>query len=457
MKGIRFAWFYLSTIISRYTAQFLVVTLIILAAFLAFFTLRPHFSHPSITEGVVGTYTENDLPLIVTHLLSDSLMVIDKANQPQPHLITGFDVNPEATVYTLKLKNNLYWSDGTLVKASDISLPISGAEVSSPNEQTIQIKLADSFSPLPSILNKPIFKKDTQIGMGPYQIVSREFNSIFLKKVVLKSIDDRLPTVTVRFYPSEKIARTALDLGEIKSLFGVVESDNLNVGDSYRIFSKPNITRLVTIFYNTKDPVLSDDNFRLALSYAAPAIKGELEAKTSLPTNSWAFNPAVKDYLDNFDMAKIALNKVKNGKDSQITLTTTPSLKLIGEKIVSSWNKLGVKAVLRVESGIPQNFQALLITQNIPTDPDQYSLWHSTQVQTNISKFSSPRVDKDLEDGRKITDLEQRKAKYQDFQKTLLDHAPATFLFFPKYNVLYIKKVEPQLQQLFKMQLPELN
>ena len=100
-----------------------------------------------------------------------------------------------------------------------------------------------------------------------------------------------------------------------------------------------------------------------------------------------------------------------------------------------------------------QNFQALLITQKIPSDPDQYSLWHSTQSETNISKFSSPRVDKDLEDGRKISDLETRKQKYQDFQKVLLDHAPATFLYFPKYKVIYLKKIEIDLMKILDLQI----
>jgi len=98
----------------------------------------------------------------------------------------------------------------------------------------------------------------------------------------------------------------------------------------------------------------------------------------------------------------------------------------------------------------------LLIAQNIPADPDQYSLWHSTQTQTNISQISNPRIDKDLEDGRKATDSAVRKARYQDFQKVLLDHAPATFLYFPKYNVVMLKKAQPNLEKVLNLQLNSL-
>jgi peptide/nickel transport system substrate-binding protein len=152
------------------------------------------------------------------------------------------------------------------------------------------------------------------------------------------------------------------------------------------------------------------------------------------------------------DNAKAASSKEMMHKE--IVLTTTPQFEAIGKQIVTAWQELGVKSVLRIESGLPQNFQALLVAQNIPGDPDQYSLWHSTQAQTNITGLDSKRVDKDLEDARKSLDEEKRKASYIDFQKELLEEAPATFLYFPKYNVLYFNKVKPHLDQILPLQLP---
>src|SRR5581483_10094915 len=143
---------------------------------------------------------------------------------------------------------------------------------------------------------------------------------------------------------------------------------------------------------------------------------------------------------------KVYLDKVKNPK-APIVLTATSSLENVGKQVVPAWNAQGINSSLKVESGIPQNFQALLISQDIPADPDQYSLWHSTQLETNISHESSPRVDKDLEDGRKESDIDKRKASYADFQKVLLDDSPAAFLYFPKYNVVFLKKIESGLNE----------
>ena len=83
--------------------------------------------------------------------------------------------------------------------------------------------------------------------------------------------------------------------------------------------------------------------------------------------------------------------------------------------------------------------------------PDQYYLWHATQTKTNLTKYDSKRVDKDLEDGRKTVKEEDRKVKYFDFQKTILEDAPAAFLYFPKYNILYLKKSEPLLNKILTL------
>jgi peptide/nickel transport system substrate-binding protein len=66
-----------------------------------------------------------------------------------------------------------------------------------------------------------------------------------------------------------------------------------------------------------------------------------------------------------------------------------------------------------------------------PEDPDQYSIWHSTQKATNITHYENPRIDKLLEDGRSQINTEERKKTYLDFQRFLVEDAPAAFLFYP--------------------------
>lgn len=419
--------------------------------------------HERLTEGIVGTHEERDLPDVVLNLISSPLIKVDKSGSPSANLAQDWEVNPEANIYKFKLKPDLYWSDGKKVTASDIYISIPDVQIVPLDDSTLEFRLAESFSPFPSLLTKPILRKAQTafgfelVGIGPYSLTGVKKDGPFVKRMDLESTDKNLPQVAITFYPNEKIAKTALKLGEVQSLLGVSQSGDLDFNSlSQKAFT--NYNQLVTIFLNTEDPILSDENLRLALAYSAPELDGVEIARTPLSPYSWAFNDTVKDYLNNSDKAKESLAKVEKGKEEIISLTATSTLESVGEKVVESWNNAGLKTVLRVESGIPQNFQALLITQNIPSDPDQYSLWHSTQkAGTNISKISSPRIDKDLEDGRKIADTQTRKQKYQDFQKILLDQAPAIFLYFPKYQVVYMKKIENDLNKVLPIQLSNLN
>ncbi len=410
------------------------------------------FSENVLRIGLIGTYQQHDLPREVTELISAGLVQADPENRIKPNLASSWEVNNDATIFKFKLKDNLRWSDGTPLKASDLEFPIQNTTVSYPDDKTIQFNLKEAYSPFPSLLIKPVFKKGTLLGTGPYLVDKIEKSRIFITKIILKSIDPKLPSIQIRFYPSEKVALTGFNLGEVQAILGISNPKTAEIGPSVALKQKTDYSKIVTILYQTTDNLLRNRSLRQALSYQIPEIKNETVANNPYPPNSWAYDSSSKKYLSNEEEAASAMERAKStmsedSLNSELLLTSTPNLADTGKAVADSWKKLGFDVKLRVESGIPQNFQALLITQSIPVDPDQYFLWHATQTKTNLAKYDSKRVDKDLEDGRKIIKEEDRKAKYFDFQKTLLEDAPATFLYFPKYNILYLKKIEPLLNK----------
>lgn len=464
MRKIRFIALILSRLIQKYLQRFLsgrknwilVILCLSLAGIVWKFELL-EFNRPSVSQGLIGIYTLDSLPLYVTNLLSKSLVSLDKSLKPQPDLASGWQVNNNATVYTFKLKEGLVWNDGSSLKSSDIKFNLPETETSYPNSSTIEFKLADSFAPFPTFLTSPVFKENSLIGLGKYKLAQTKVSQGVAIKLVLRPKEDKsLPRITIRFYPDEKTARTAFELGEIDALIGGGEPETFKNQPLLAFKKLTTFNKLTAIFYNTKDNLLSDKNLRRALSFASPSMPFEERAKTPIPPVSWAYNHEAKNYLNNLEMAKTYLDKVSLNKEDQIILTTIPTLKNLGETIINVWKQIGIPSVLRIESGIPQNFQALLIQESIPFDPDQYLLWHSTQTKTNPSKYSSPRIDKDLEDGRKSADLEIRKEKYLDFQKVLVEDAPATFLYFPKLNIIYRSKIEENLNKILPLQIPSM-
>jgi peptide/nickel transport system substrate-binding protein len=91
-------------------------------------------------------------------------------------------------------------------------------------------------------------------------------------------------------------------------------------------------------------------------------------------------------------------------------------------------------------------YQLALVAFDMGPDPDQYTLWHSdpSPGQLNFSSPELPRqdlIDKDLQDGRDLTDRGERAAAYADFQSLIVQAAPAAFLFSPTYDYVLSKRI----------------
>ena len=68
---------------------------------------------------------------------------------------------------------------------------------------------------------------------------------------------------------------------------------------------------------------------------------------------------------------------------------------------------------------------------SLSLDPDQYSIWHSSQQapgQFNFISYSNPRVDKLLEAGRLELDPDKRVKIYHEFAKILQEDSPIVYL-----------------------------
>ena len=191
----------------------------------------------------------------------------------------------------------------------------------------------------------------------------------------------------------------------------------------------------MAVFFNTQDNLLKDKNIRQALSYAIDKnTLGGQRAISPISVDSWAYNPQVKPYDYDPVKAKSMISDYETSakvSSISINLATTPVLLNKAEIIEKNWQDAGVTVNLQVISQVPTDFQSFLAIYDIPDDPDQYSMWHSTQTATNITHYQNPRIDKLLEDGRSNINIEDRKKVYLDFQRFLVEDSPAAFLYYP--------------------------
>jgi peptide/nickel transport system substrate-binding protein len=153
----------------------------------------------------------------------------------------------------------------------------------------------------------------------------------------------------------------------------------------------------------------------------------------SFSPNSWVSENGLTTYSQDFEHAKLLLGESANSSQSStftLELKALPEYAKLAEQIKLLWAKIGIKTNIKIVDSFPSDFEVFLGEFNVSKDPDQYTLWHSSQTN-NITHYVNLRIDKLLEDGRQTIDIAGRQKIYSDFQKYLLDDPPATFLYFP--------------------------
>lgn len=390
-----------------------------------------------VTIGYVGTYTLETIPTEALSLATQSLIAVDTSGKPIPSLASHWTVSEDGKTYVVFLKDNLKWHDGTLVDAKDITIAIENVQITALNNKAIEFKLPNPIASFPTALDKPVFKSKSFYGTEQFRISQIEETEGVIQKIKMSPKHKGLPRVEMNFYQTEGQLINAIKIGQVKSA-SVTNAKIFETWPNLEVEAKVATNEIVAIFYNTEDPTLSSKELRQALSYAInkSTFDGTV-AISPISHTSWAFNEDVKRYDYNTGRAKELFSK-SQVKSPHITLSVVGGFMDLAKMIQKDWQDLGVEVEIREEKTIPQNFQALLALDKISPDPDQYGLWHSTQRETNLTKYKDVKIDKLLEDARIAQDEEKRKQLYFDFQKFLVEDAPIALLYHPyKYQVTY--------------------
>lgn len=391
--------------------------------------------------GIEGLYTPASLPSDVTKMVSDGFTVNNEKNEPTlSPLIAKLDIQNDNHTYLFTFKNNLYWQNGQKLNTNEISLNIPGASTVSKNATQFEIDIQDPYSPLLSLLTKPIFYKKTLIGLGSYKISSQTYQNGYLKTITLASIANHHQKITYHFYSNTQDLVNSFKLGEVDEINTDSLDDQITKWSNVKITPQITTDRYIAVFLNTEK--LESKSVRQALAYATPKTTDKNDRCLGpISPNSWAYNEDVKQYDFDPQHAKELLATTKI--DHLNLIVTDRKLLDVADSIKSNWEQsLNISVTISIEEGqIDLNsYNAILTYGQIPTDPDQYSFWHSTQSQTNITHLNNSRIDKLLEEGRQTFDQLARRQIYYDFQKFLLEESPAIFLKFPTtYDISRVK------------------
>jgi peptide/nickel transport system substrate-binding protein len=278
-----------------------------------------------------------------------------------------------------------------------------------------------------------------------------------------------LSKIEFKFYPDYQSIFTAYQRGEVEGISEVLPVDLPKVREEeYLNLYTARLSGYTLVFLNLDLPIFEEKEVRQALLWGIDRqriidqiLDGQgIVAHTTIMPDSWAYNHEVFQY--HYDPVKAAqllteagwLDSDNDGVREQegigleFSLLTNkdPLRRQIIEEIARQLWEVGVRVVPVVEDSSwvvnealrPRNFDALLFSWgNLPSDPDPYLMWHSTQIGgegQNYAGLNNVDVDQLLEQARQNTDQSERARLYRDFQDLFADEVPSLLLYYPVYN-----------------------
>ena len=331
------------------------------------------------------------------------------------------------------------------------------------------------------------------IGSGPYKISKMET----LKKNMLliptyyeltpfsknssgKPFIDKL---IINFYGDEKTLIEAYNKGDIESINSISIENIPSIKKQKESEIKTStLPRVFAIFFDENNSeILANKEVRRALNIVVDREKivndilggyGET-LYGPIPSGLLNNNPkeeiapdleSAKDILTKEGWVKSTstdtlVKKIDKNKKIELSISistlNSPDLVKIAEYVKTDWEKLGVKVDIKqfefgdLQQNIirPRKFEALLYGEAIGRDMDFFAFWHSSQRNDpglNISMYTNSKVDKLLEDARKVQDINTREEKYIAFEKELKKDIPAVFLYSPSFIYITPNKIKGQ-------------
>ena len=308
------------------------------------------------------------------------------------------------------------------------------------------------------------------VGTGPYRFKEMKSGD----KVVVVANQDyfkgppRMARIVYRIIPSQatiflELKAKSVDVASLTALQYQRQTEYPAFEKAYNKFRYPG-TGYTYLGFNLKDPRFADRRVRRAFAHAInkqELLEGVVlglgrEATGPFRPGTWAENPDVKGlpYDPKRAVALLAEAgwKERNGdgllmKDGVpftfelLTNQGNDERKKVAEIIQAKLREVGVGVDIRIlewaallkEHIKKRQFQAIILGWGTGPDPDQYVVWHSSQMgpdQLNHISYANPDVDALLEAGRSSCVQADRVRYYRRLHQALADDQPLVFLYW---------------------------
>lgn len=316
------------------------------------------------------------------------------------------------------------------------------------------------------------------IGTGPFKV-----SEVTSRHAMLLANDDfyagrpYLDKIEFLFYPDYPSVIAAYRRGEIHGI-GCVPPEYLDevlAEGKLQLYSAP-LSGYGLVFLNLGQLIFQEKVVRQALLWGLDRqrIIDQILNGQAVPAHgpvmpfSWAYEAHAAQYTYDPVKATEILDQAgwvdadgdgvreKGDLNLEFALLTNDDetrIKIINE-ITRQWAEIGVRAIPQTAGVagvvrdflVPRNYDAIFYEwQQLPTDPDPYPQWHSTQrlgMGQNFTGYNNEQADLIMEEARRTTDPVRRAALYRQLQSILAEDVPALPLYHPVYNYAVDARVQ---------------
>ena len=479
----------------------LLILAILMLSITQAFLYAESYAVTSFTKG--GTYSEATLgrvnslnPLFATtnsektlsRLMFGTLSSVDYSGHIGLGLADSIKTDDAGSVWTVKLRDNLKWSDGEPITNEDVlytvsviqspavntsySSNLSGVKVSAEDEKLI-FTLPKAYANFSSALEFPILPAHILSGVTPNLLLEHSFSTTPVtsgafsynatqtigntgeKVVYLNPNKDYykgaplLESFAVHAYPTIDEIVSAINLGTVTATAEIlpVDSDKVTATNIYE--KQTSLNSGVFAFLNTRSQIFANKTLRKALqqgidmrSLRAP-LGDELPLDYPLLASQVGFDdfPALPEYDPDAAKEKIAAANIPEDKVVSLVTVDSGYLPALAENLRFQLENLGLKTEVTVMPagqeflmGVirPRSYDILLYEIELGSDPDLFAYYHSSQItenSLNLSNYSSALASDAILAARGTMDRVIRDAKYEAFLKAWVEDVPAIGIY----------------------------
>lgn len=439
--------------------------------------------------------------LTYANALFDSLTRVTRSGGWKPYLAQSVTPNTDLTVWTITLRPNVVFHDGSPLNA-DVALanfhalqtsaltaqtlgPVSG--ISKTGDLSYQITLDYPVAAFPysmatqlgyvvalSQLNNPNGSKQP-VGTGPFKLVEwvpNDHLTVTKNPHYWRPGLPYLDTVTFKPIAEDAQRENSLRSGSID----LMHSHDPNVikdlahAPGYQLVN--NLTDTVGepdmdfIILNCSIDPTNDLTVRQALAHALDIAAlnkvfgaGVTKPQTS-PFNAGSPYRSPNNHYPNYDPATarqlVAQAKPNHGGSISLTLGTIPDPRLVGitQAIQQMWQQVGIEVKLAqyqqatfIDNMVEGTFQAYTDEQFAAPDPDlNYVWWSDTTanppIALNFARNKDPQLEQALQTGRRSSDPSVRAQAYQQVDDLLAKDLPYLWISQAPWSLTGTDKVQ---------------